>query len=83
MNSKQRKTLAAVFKKPAPRNIPWKDVESLLLAVGAVRTAGSGSRIRYYKKRTFVIFHRPHHHEADPAQVKDARRFLTEIGVTP
>ncbi|MCY4245504.1 MAG: type II toxin-antitoxin system HicA family toxin [Gammaproteobacteria bacterium] len=84
MNTKQRKTLKAVFKTPTPKNIAWKDLESLLLAVDARKTEGSGSRVRFYSEKTFVIFHKPHKQkEAEPGQVKDARHFLTKLGVTP
>jgi len=83
MNTKQRKTLKAVFKTPTS-NIAWKDIESLLLAVGAGKTEGRGSRVRFYSEKNFVIFHKPHKQkEAGPGQVKDARHFLTKLGVTP
>ena len=33
MNSKQEKTLAEIFKNPIQANIPWNDIESLLVAL--------------------------------------------------
>ena len=42
MNSKQRKTLAAIFTDPVKANILWVDVESLLLSLGADSKEGAG-----------------------------------------
>ncbi len=35
MNSAQRKTLEAIFADPVNGNLPWRRIESLLLALGA------------------------------------------------
>ncbi len=84
MNSKQRKTLNAVFTDPVSPNIAWKDIESLLVAVGSEVIEGSGSRVRFNKEGTIATFHRPHpKKEAKPYQVKDARSFLIQIGIQP
>lgn len=60
MNSKQTKTLQAIFKDPVSSNIAWKNIESLLVAVGAEIIEGSGSRVRFIKSDTIATFHRPH-----------------------
>jgi len=84
MNSKQRRTLGALFTDPVPADIAWKDIESLLLAVGCAPIEGSGSRIRFERDGIVATFHRPHpQKEAKRYQVKDAREFLTKLGVTP
>ena len=84
MNSKQRKTLRAIFAKPAPRSIVFKDIEALLLAVGCTLTEGSGSRVRFDKDEFALLCHRPHPgKEAKRYQVEDFRQFLLNIGVTP
>ena len=36
MNTKQRRTLEAVFKKPVPASIPWDDIEGLFTALGVL-----------------------------------------------
>jgi hypothetical protein len=36
MNSKHRKTLEAVFADPVSPAIPWRDIEALFVALGAV-----------------------------------------------
>ena len=84
MNSKHRKTLAAVFTNPVSGTIEWTSVESLLLAAGARLIEGSGSRVRFEKDGEVGTFHRPHPaKEAKRYQVRDARDFLERIGVRP
>lgn len=84
MNSKQRKTLAAVFTEPAPGTVEWSAIESLLVAVGCEVIEGSGSRVRFVFDGMAAAFHRPHPaEEAKRYQVRDAREFLLRIGVKP
>jgi len=84
VNSKQRKTLAAVFRDPASGTIEWAAIESLLLAVGCEVVEGSGSRVRFVFDGRIASFHRPHpEKEARRYQVRDARQFLIDIGVKP
>ena len=84
MNSKQRKTLAAVFKDPASGTIEWAAIENLLVADGADLIEGNGSRVKFEKDGIIASFHRPHPaKEAKRYQVRDAREFLIQIGVTP
>lgn len=84
MNSKQRKTLAAIFKVPVSGTIDWADIESLLVAAGCTIVEGSGSRVRFAFLNEVESFHRPHpEKEAKRYQVRAARAFLLRIGVTP
>lgn len=84
INAKQRKTLLAIYTKPPPKQMKWRDIESLLVAVGAEVVEGQGSQVKFNKESESVVFHRPHpRKEAKPYQVKDARDFLTKIGVKP
>ncbi|GGC19525.1 hypothetical protein GCM10011363_40290 [Marivita lacus] len=84
MNSKHRKILAAVFTDPVSGTIEWMAVEGLLLAAGAQRIEGRGSRVRFEKDGEIATFHRPHPgKEAKRYQVRDAREFLERIKVTP
>ena len=84
MNSKHRKTLAAIFADPVSGTISWMDIESLFLAVGCEVIEGKGSRVRFVYQDVIGSFHRPHpSKEAKRYQVKDAREFLTKIGVMP
>ena len=84
MNSKHKKTLAAVFADPVSGTLLWSDIESLLRAAGAVVIEGGGSRVRFACNGLIASFHRPHPaKEAKRYQVRDARDFLTKIGVVP
>ncbi|WP_366554837.1 type II toxin-antitoxin system HicA family toxin [Aquibaculum sediminis] len=60
MNSKQRKTLAAVFKDPVSGSIEWAAIESLLIALGCRIIEGRGSRVRFERDGAVETFHRPH-----------------------
>ncbi len=84
MNSKQSRTLRAVFTEPTPAAIEWAAIESLLMAAGAVVIEGRGSRVRFVCKGVVATFHRPHPDKhAKRYQVRDARAFLERIGVQP
>ena len=84
VNSKQRRTLDAVFTDPVSGTLVWADVESLLVAAGARVIEGSGSRLRFVCGDEVESFHRPHPaKEAKRYQVRAARDFLERIGVTP
>ena len=84
MQDKHRKTLEAIFEVPERANIPWRDVEALLVALGAEVSEGRGSRVRVALNDVRAVFHRPHpRKEADKGTVKSVRRFLQEAGITP
>lgn len=84
MNQKHRRTLEGVFEEPVRSNIPWRDIDAMLLALGAGISAGAGSRIRVVLNGVRAVFHRPHpKKETDKGAVKSVRRFLVEAGVTP
>ena len=84
MNSKHRKTLQAVFTDPVSATIEWDAIEKLLIGAGCELVEGSGSRVHFAFKGVVATFHRPHPaKEAKRYQVKDAREFLTKIGVKP
>ena len=84
MNSKQKRTLSTLFKDPVSASMVWKEVESLLISAGADVIEGNGSRVRLHKDGIIATFHRPYpKKEAKPYQVRDARRFLKQLGVEP
>jgi hypothetical protein len=84
VNSKQRKVLQAIFTEPVLSSIAWSDIESLLMALGAERREGSGSRVGYSLNSVDIIIHRPHpKKETDKGAVKSIRKFLTNAGVKP
>jgi HicA toxin of bacterial toxin-antitoxin, len=82
MNSRQKKTLAAVFQKPTRVDVPWRDLEALFVSLGAEISEGSGSRVRIVLNGHRADFHRPHPGKyAKPYQVEFARKILTAAGV--
>jgi hypothetical protein len=84
MNSKQLRTLEAVFADPVSGTLAWNDIESLLIAAGARVIEGRGSRVRFVWGDEVESFHRPHPaKEAKRYQVRAARDFLERIGVIP
>ena len=84
MNATHKKTLLAIFAIPTPATLEWRRIESLFVALGAQTIEGNGSRVRFEFNGVVATFHRPHpHKEAKPYQVRDAKEFLTQIGVKP
>jgi len=84
VNSKHRKTLNDIFADPVNGNIEWRKIEALFLALGAVRTERAGSAVSFVLNDIRVDFHRPHpDKEALRYRVKDARKFLQQVDITP
>lgn len=82
MNSKQRRTLFAIFADPVSPSIAWSSIEALLKAVGCTTVEGRGSRVRFEKDGKVQSFHRPHPDpDAKRYQVRDAREFLRRLGI--
>lgn len=84
MNSAHRKTLTAIFAQPVAAAIEWRKIETLFLALGAMRIEGDGSRVAFILNQEKGDFHRPHPgKEAKRYQLSNAREFLTRAGVAP
>ncbi len=84
MNSKHRKTLAAIFAEPIRSGIAWAEIESLFIACGGEVSEGRGSRVRVELNSVLATFHRPHPQPTtDKGAVKSVRRFLENAGVKP
>ena len=84
MRTKHRKTLEAIFADPVSGTIAWRDVESLLEALGAAIGEGSGSRVRFTINDVTLFVHRPHPQpEAKKYVIRNVRDFLTSLGITP
>lgn len=84
MNNKDRKTLDKIFSDPVSGNLPWNDIEALLIAVGCNVVEGSGSSVTFEKNGRRAYYHRPHpQREALIYRVKMAREFLIKLEITP
>lgn len=84
VGGKLRRTLSAVFAEPTRSNVAWRDVETLLNALGAELTEGRGSRVRVRLRGVRAVFHRPHpQSELHKGALRSVRRFLKAAGVEP
>lgn len=84
LRGKHQRTLEAVFTQPVRSNVPWNDVERLLVALGAEISEGRGSRVRIHLHGVRAVFHRPHpQKETNKGAIQSLRRFLRTAGVTP
>jgi hypothetical protein len=82
MNRKNQRTLDRIIEKPERSDIPWKDIESLIVALGGEISKGRGSRVRIYLNGVRAVFHRPHPKRVtDKGAVNSMRRFLKEAEV--
>ena len=84
MRSKHYKTLNTIFEMPTRSDIPWASIESLLVALGAEISEGSGSRIRIVLNGVRAVLYRPHPSKVtDKGAVVSMRRFLSEAEAQP
>lgn len=69
---------------PVSGSVEGAAIEALLIGVGARVIEGTGSRVRFECRGVVASFHRPHpQKEAKRYQLRDAREFLTKLGVVP
>ncbi|MCG8531285.1 MAG: type II toxin-antitoxin system HicA family toxin [Desulfovibrionales bacterium] len=74
--------LKAIYTRPAPSSLKWKEIESLFQALDAEISEGAGSRIRVKLNGVRAVFHRPHPDPVtDKGAVESVRRFLDAAGV--
>ena len=84
MNAGHRKTLVAIFTDPVSGSIKWRDVEALLIALGAELSEGSGSRVRFTIGEQTLFLHRPHPSpDTKRWAIRDIREFLINAGIRP
>ena len=60
MKRKNHKTLTLIFSRPISGNVKWKDIEQLLVELGAEIVEGEGSRVGFRLFGERRVFHRPH-----------------------
>ncbi|MGS0757740.1 type II toxin-antitoxin system HicA family toxin, partial [Roseateles sp. GG27B] len=84
MNTRQRKTLRAIFAHPTSASIVFADIESLILGLGGDVHEREGSRVKILLKGEQWRCHRPHPgKEAKRYQIEEAREMLIRVGVLP
>lgn len=75
-------TLQAIFERPTRADLPWRDIEGLFAALGAVIISGPGSRVNISLGDRVAVFHRPHPRpDTGKATIADVRRLLREVGI--
>ncbi|TCS71767.1 hypothetical protein EDC61_108110 [Sulfuritortus calidifontis] len=76
--------LRSIFQDPIPGNLHWREVESLLVHLGAELSAAHGARFKVLLNGQEGFLHHPHHSSTfDREGVKALREFLTRAGVSP
>jgi CO dehydrogenase/acetyl-CoA synthase delta subunit len=84
MNARYEKTLDRIFANSVPADIKWRDIETMLVSLGATKFEGSGSRVRFELNGVRASFHRPHPNpETKRYAVRDVRDFLIAAGIKP
>ncbi len=61
MSHKHDRVLNAILHEPVSGNLHWREVESLLLHLGASIEPGHGARLKIKLNNVEGTIHRPHH----------------------
>lgn len=84
MKRKSLKTLALIFSRPVSGSIKWREIESLLVDLGAKVSEREGSRIGVKLFGEVRVFHRPPPSpDTDKGAMESVRKWLIENGVQP
>lgn len=84
MKHKHRATLQLIFAHPTSANVKWRDVESLLAALGATFKEAEGARVTINLFGVVRVMHRPHPRPVmDKGAVASVRKWLDDNGVRP
>ena len=82
INSDHRKTLERIFTHPSSGNIEWRQVLSLLEAVGSTTEEHNG-KLKVTLGRETEVLQPPRGKDIDKQLVVDLRRMLTNAGIVP
>ena len=82
LNNRHRDTLAKIFTHPSSSNIEWRQVLSLLEAVGAATEEHNG-KVRVTLGAETEILQPPRVKDIDQQMIVDLRRMLTNAGFSP
>jgi hypothetical protein len=82
LNSHHRRTVERIFAHPTSANIEWRQVDSLLRAIGRVESDGNGKlHVRVGSAPEIVL--EPGGKDASVQTVVDLRGLLTRAGLGP
>ena len=79
LNNHHRDTLLKIFSHPASGNLEWRQVLSLLEAVGSVEEEHNG-KVKVTLGPETEVFRRPRGKDVDTQMVVDLRRMLAGAG---
>jgi hypothetical protein len=82
LSNHHRTTLAKIFQHPVSHNLEWKDVLSLMGAVGTVEEKHDGKFTMIIGEESETL-ERPRHKDVNAQEVLDLRRMLTNAGYGP
>lgn len=84
MKRKTQRILDLIFKRPVSGNIKWRDIEALLVALGAEIIEREGSRIEVFLFNEIRVYHRPHPSpDTDKGAIASIRKWFERNGVAP
>ena len=83
MSHKHLHLLQTIYHDPISANIHWREIESLLVHLGATVESAHGARYRIVLNRVEAFLHQPHNNSTCGKQeIKQLREFLAHAGVT-
>jgi hypothetical protein len=82
LNNHHRDTIEKIFSHPASGNVEWRQVRSLLDAVGTVVEEHDG-KLKVTVGPETEVLHPPHAKDIDKQMVVDLRRMLKDAGLAP
>jgi hypothetical protein len=82
LSNHHRATLTKIFQHPVNHNLEWKDVLSLMAAVGVVEEKRDGKFSLTLGSVTETL-ERPRHKDVNAQEVLDLRRMFTSAGLEP
>ena len=82
LNNHHRTTLAKIFQHPVNHNLEWKDVLSLMGALGEVEERRDGKYSLTLGPLSEVL-EQPKHKDVSAQEILDLRRMLTAAGLEP
>jgi hypothetical protein len=82
LNNHHRDTLKKILDHPSSGNVEWRQVLSLLEAVGTVEEEHNG-KFKVTVGSETEIMDRPHGKDVDKQMIVDLRRMLTGAGFSP
>jgi hypothetical protein len=82
LNNHHRDTLEKIFRHPASGNLEWRQVTSLLEAVGATTEEHNG-KLKVTVGEASEILTKPHGKDIGTQMIVDLRRLLSQAGLAP